>query len=75
MGGATRSGDDDPPGRLPPERPARRVWNNFRAPRPVGSGYDGPPSALLTPTIARRALKRAWARVSAEAHPRNIVVR
>jgi hypothetical protein len=33
-GEAIRSGDDDPPGRLPPENPARRILYNFRAPRP-----------------------------------------
>jgi hypothetical protein len=52
MGGATRSEDDDPPGRPLPENLARGVWNSFRAPRPVGSGYGDPPSPLLTPTIA-----------------------
>jgi hypothetical protein len=30
-GGATRYGDDDATCRPPPEKPARRVWNNFRA--------------------------------------------
>jgi hypothetical protein len=52
-GGATRSRKDDPPGRPPPENPARRVWNNFRAPRPVESGYVDMPFPLSTPTIAR----------------------
>jgi hypothetical protein len=61
-GGATRSRDDDPPGRPPPKNPARKIWNNFRAPGPVGSGYGDLPSPLLKLTIARQNQKRAWAR-------------
>jgi hypothetical protein len=59
----------------PPENPTRRVSNNFRAPRPVGSGYGDMSSPLSTPTIARHTYKTLWPRVSAEARARNKAAR